>query len=1012
MSRVFDRQTRQEIEVPASKVAELVQSDPERYVFSGEQSFQETATGYGHRVQLSPEEASQALQGNQFVPEAAAHSFDAARDAELEAQYGDGFGNTAAAVGLGALRGATLGASDAVLNALLDQDDQFALQQNQIRNQVASTVGEVGSQVALAILSGGAGGGRLAALAAKTPAGAASRAATILSERALGTGGGILRSALRTGVAGGVEGAFFGAGQQLSQIALHDDPMTVESLGSTVGLGAALGFGAGAVFGGVHAAGNKLGHLGDTSAAMGAELREVDSAALRMLDETPIEKLAMSKATTNMEEAATKAEQKAMRQEGQVFGEGSPGYADEYGIPQEQWAGLPESTRVRAGASPGQSPNYPRNMGSSPLGIDVNWEANLQGGAKADLQATAAGGSGDEVADFMARAMQPVTAPGQAAEGKLARSRKAVADWQESIKGKIEPQSSYEGRLRDIRNGDARASFEEGNKISRLIEEERAAMSGRGGDTVNIREKPRDIGLDETVAKGTPGGEFESAGYEMGQGLKSMDDIKAAMKEIQAEFKLKSKAMGNALADPEAVQKAILDDAMKSAPAKAAQKELQGLIADFKTARQHVVGHLGNEMDFGRVLNKGDDAARAAAEALNKYHAAGTALDDAMGGKLGLRQTLDTMDFGALTQEPGLAGKLNALDLVEVADMLDIADVDSISPTAGKLLKLYAATRLLRAGRGGGGVIAKKTSQLTQRIAQGAGQALVAPVGRGTGWVPRMGRNVARQVVGYGARALANIPLALGSVQQRIGTGVKRAVEALAKPGGRAALAATSVSVFNKVKFGDSREKDAVHARADELRQAMANPAATKARIRESLAPVAAHNPAAAEKVQALLEARLQHLFDRMPMLGENPALSMLQGRPPVNPQDADKWGRIIKAAEDPLSLLDDLKNRNLSTDTVQTVKALYPTLFAEMQTQMLAQIAGLQGLPYESRLEISVMFDVPVDRSQQPVVIAGLQQMYAAKKAAQQQPTAPRGSVGTPQTVDGSLTPSQRLIR
>ena len=49
---------------------------------------------------------------------------------------------------------------------------------------------------------------------------------------------------------------------------------------------------------------------------------------------------------------------------------------------------------------------------------------------------------------------------------------------------------------------------------------------------------------------------------------------------------------------------------------------------------------------------------------------------------------------------------------------------------------------------------------------------------------------------------------------------------------------------------------------------------------------------------------------------------------------------KVAKAAENPLSVLDDLEAGRLSTASVQTVRDLYPDLYAEMQQKVMDKVA------------------------------------------------------------------------
>lgn len=145
-----------------------------------------------------------------------------------------GTGNTAKAFGLGALRGASFGASDAV-KSFLDKGYAEEAEGLKTYHPFASTAGEVA----------GAVGSALAAPEA-SPAGLVSKLGHGVTE---GLAGESALSEIAAHAAGmSAEGALYGAGQSLSEKALGDPDATAEHLVANVGLGALIGGGLGGVF--------------------------------------------------------------------------------------------------------------------------------------------------------------------------------------------------------------------------------------------------------------------------------------------------------------------------------------------------------------------------------------------------------------------------------------------------------------------------------------------------------------------------------------------------------------------------------------------------------------------------------------------------------------------------------------------------------------------------------------------------------------------------------------------
>lgn len=193
-------------------------------------------------------------------------------------QYGGPLG-TAAAAGLGVARTVSFGLSDVLARAAGGEDTVRALQEV---HPTVSTVAEIGG----AFLPLGAG-----AIAGKI-------GAAIRGGEELGT----LAKLGRSAVAGAAEGGLYGAGAGVSELALSDDPLTLEHAASVLSSNALYGAGTGSAIG----LGGRAAELG-LQRAKGAlddfvlareTAREVrnDPAALATADVTTLDRAGLRKA--------------------------------------------------------------------------------------------------------------------------------------------------------------------------------------------------------------------------------------------------------------------------------------------------------------------------------------------------------------------------------------------------------------------------------------------------------------------------------------------------------------------------------------------------------------------------------------------------------------------------------------------------------------------------------------------------------------------------------------------
>ncbi len=227
MAELFDTKTKERVDVPDTDAPDAVLSG--RYGLAGGSKLMLYRPD-GQAVTIPAESAPEAFQkGYKYAPQTEVHAQENAE------KYGE-FGSKLLAAGAGAARGLTLGLSDRALRNL-------GVEAKTLRNleegaPFTSGIGEVAGSIAGVALTGGAGGaGQAAARATGATAG----------KGLLARAG---AKAIELGVAGGIEGAAFGAGQAVTEDALGRADLTAESLIANAGLGAAVGLGAGALIGG------------------------------------------------------------------------------------------------------------------------------------------------------------------------------------------------------------------------------------------------------------------------------------------------------------------------------------------------------------------------------------------------------------------------------------------------------------------------------------------------------------------------------------------------------------------------------------------------------------------------------------------------------------------------------------------------------------------------------------------------------------------------------------------
>jgi len=86
-------------------------------------------------------------------------------------------------------------------------------------------------------------------------------------------------------------------------------------------------------------------------------------------------------------------------------------------------------------------------------------------------------------------------------------------------------------------------------------------------------------------------------------------------------------------------------------------------------------------------------------------------------------------------------------------------------------------------------------------------------------------------------------------------------------------------------------------------------------------------------------------------------------------------WERYVRAAQAPLTVIDDLHKGEVTPEAAEAVRTLYPKLYQNMQIEIMQHVTeSKRPLPYEERAQLGIMFDVPADPSLAPEFLNALQ--------------------------------------
>lgn len=132
-----------------------------------------------------------------------------------------------------------------------------------------------------------------------------------------------------------------------------------------------------------------------------------------------------------------------------------------------------------------------------------------------------------------------------------------------------------------------------------------------------------------------------------------------------------------------------------------------------------------------------------------------------------------------------------------------------------------------------------------------------------------------------------------------------------------------------------------------------------------------------------------------------------------VSRDDADKFLRYFEAAVSPTSVLESVASGQVSREGVETLQALYPTIYKDLQDDFTARIEALkEPLPYKAQVLLGTLFDLPTTPTLDPAFVQRVQGAYMSDN----QPSEGMGpGRGAPRPVAShqaqeTATPAQKL--
>lgn len=845
--------------------------------------------------------------------------------------------HTIKAFGQGINRGLTFGLSD-----LLVGDKEEA---NAVREQHgwASGIGETVGAVA-----GGLAG--LGERAVALPASLSARAARAAAAKVAGAEAsrGAAQKIVGGAIEAAVDGGLYGGGQAVSDAVLGDDPLTIDRLAASIGTGALMG---GAIGGGLGAVSAASGAIRKRLAAkanpllnprsagskelsehIGRVAKDVDGQVDDALNRARIRRAADIAEEMNFGAAGPAAKNVAQDNIATNAGRKSPGAAP---------AAAEEATAVgkRRQAVMGDAAGVDRAAETVPSATVAQATDDTLGSA---------GPNG--TAAYRRPAAEPnVTKPLKREPGGLAALKKEVDDLEADTIRNALPEGAAQGAINPADKVATQVDNAAGLKADRTLRDDAPLGALAGAEAKAAEAEAKAARSAETVATAPKDGPLPGEDW-----------------------------FGYAH--------------------RRAEMEVAEVRAELKAARRELRGRFGDDfrVDMAQLVRKRPRDAFKAIDAWDRYAKAVAAVDKHAGTDLA-EQLRNIGNLRSITTEETFqaANRIAGMDRAGIADALKMdasALPKATSDAADMLLKAYAVARFAE------DFGAKAAVRAAEAKVGGAAAGAMGAAGALAGGLPGAAAAAVMWALGRPQASMMRLATQAGRVASKVYAGIDAIVQRATGRTARRIVNMSAQSVLAEVRFSSDKEDTSVPVpvrRLRELQHLAANPGQLDQYLDDQLAALRAHNLDVGFEVANSIRQRLSLYIQKMPQLPPEDPFTGFQEVP--SDAELEDWSKYVAAGEDPTRLLAELQSGDLTPETVEAVQAVYPALFGEMQQKLAEAIPDLrQKLDYADRLNLSLMFDMPVEQTATDDMFFSMQEMYSVQEEEQAQQSAkPMG--GTP---------------
>ena len=173
--------------------------------------------------------------------------------------------------------------------------------------------------------------------------------------------------------------------------------------------------------------------------------------------------------------------------------------------------------------------------------------------------------------------------------------------------------------------------------------------------------------------------------------------------------------------------------------------------------------------------------------------------------------------------------------------------------------------------------------------------------------------------------------------------------------------------------------------KTEEIRLNANNPNYLMEKISKSTEDLYEHAPLISQSMQTSMMRGLTFLSTKIP---EDTTLGFFPEQKEPSKTEISKFNRYYTVVENPLEVLEQVKDGTFSLEAKETLEAVYPRLYQDMKQHLVEGIVNLKKkdkVPYHVKLSISRFLGQPTEESMLPQQIASFQRQFASVNQQQQ---------------------------